>query len=154
MYFKLALVGCVIALAGCQSGPKPTLASEEMSANLPQPIRTFQQLCMTNLDQPAAIIAAGQEAGFDMDVFAEDKAMGRRKSTDETLQVNVFTRNAFECAITTGGREEGAEWTAIFFESLGIESSGTSATFAIKKVEYTLLHDRNGGENFVVYRRR
>ncbi len=154
MSYKFAIVPVVCALIGCGGTDVSDLAEASADANLPQPIRSFLQLCIPNLDNPTAIIAAGAEAGFDMTDLGENKAFGTRKSTDETLQINAFTRNAFECAVTTPGQPDGAEWTGLLFASLGVEPNGTAGTLRFDRKDYTVYHDRNGGENFVVFRRR
>ncbi len=114
-------------------------------------IGTFRQLCVANAGDPAAIAAAGTKAGFRMSKMAAGKAMGFRKSTDESLQVNVATKHKFECAVTTSDMANPEQVGADFFKSLGLTPKRGTAKGKIGGKTYTFLHDTRGGEAFVMY---
>lgn len=115
-------------------------------------IKTFRQLCLANAGNPSAIMAAGKKAGFDMTKIGESSAMGLRKKTDESLQINVFTNHAFECAVTTSDMANPDQVGAAFFKSLGLKPKRGQAKGSVGGQSYTFKHDSEGGEAFVMYR--
>ena len=115
------------------------------------PITTFRQICMANLGQPAAAIKAGKSDGFNMTSLAANSSMGFKGSSDESVQINVATRHAFECAVTTSDMANPSAVTRQFFEALGLTGKGGKAKGKVGGKTYTFLHDTKGGEAFVVY---
>lgn len=114
-------------------------------------IATFQSICMNNLGNPAAIAQAGTAAGFALVEIGTDSFMGSRASTDETLQINAFTSNKFECAVTTSDVADPDAFRDRFFQSIGIAHNSGEARGAVAGQTYTFKHDTNGGETLVVF---
>lgn len=114
------------------------------------PVETFQSLCMGNIGNPAKIEAAAKKAGFKMTSLAPNSAMGMRRATDESIQINAFTKHKFECAVTTS-KGNSATLRESFFQSIGAKHKRGVATGKINNVKYTFLHDPKGGEAFVVF---
>ena len=115
------------------------------------PIKTFQTACMANAGDVAAIEATIKRAGFKVQELAPGSFIGARKSSDETVQVNVFTKHKFECAVTTSDMKNPKDVSKTFFETLGLKPRRGKATGRIGGKKYTFLHDTNGGEAFVMY---
>ncbi len=114
-------------------------------------IQTFRQLCLANAGNPAAIITAGKKAGFDMTPLAKNSAMGMRTKTDESLQVNVFTKHKFECAVTTSDIQNPEKVSSEFFGALGLKPRRGQAKASVGGKRYTFMHDTKGGEAFVMF---
>ena len=115
------------------------------------PIDTFRSLCMSNLGNPTAIAQAGKVAGFDLIELGAGSFMGSRDSTDESLQINAFTSNKFECAVITSDVADPTAFRDQFFQSIGIPHSGGEARGTVAGQSYTFKHDTNGGEALVVF---
>lgn len=72
--------------------------------------------------------------------------------TDESVQVNVFTKAAFECAVTTSDVADPEALRAQFFAALGISSPKSQVKAKIKGRSYSIKFDTNGGEALVIAR--
>jgi hypothetical protein len=106
---------------------------------------------MSNLRNPAAIAQAGKAAGLDPMEIGAGSIMGLRDSTDESLQINAFTSNNIECAVTTSDVADPTTFRDHFFQSIGIPHSGGEARGTVAGQSYTFKHDTNGGEALVVF---
>lgn len=138
----------IVTIAGVDvAAPTPAMASTTVAG----PIATFQTLCMPNLSAPSAIKAAGTAAGFEMMELATDSYLGTRDSTDETLQINAFTRHKFECAVTTSDVADANAFRDSFFAAIGISHANGTGTGTVAGQSYTFSHDTNGGEALVVF---
>lgn len=115
------------------------------------PIETFRALCLPQIGNPAAIKRAARRAGFEMQDMGRNSFFGFRKSTNESLQINVATRHQFECAVTSPDMPNPNAVRARFFDSLGLKPRGQTARGTLNNTTYTFLHDTNQGEAFVVY---
>lgn len=114
-------------------------------------IDTFRQICVANAGNVAAIVDAGNRAGFSLSPFSGNSHMGVRTSTDESLQINVATSHSFECAVTTSDMQNPQAVNQRFFKSLGLTPRGGTARGVLNGKTYTFLHDTKGGEAFVIY---
>ena len=157
MIKQIACVSAVaVTLMGCQPASQSLAEATTDSSAAVSPqvasFETFKTMCLNNIDQPQKIIEAGNRAGFNMRSLAPESAMGFRLSSDESLQVNAFTRKDFECAVTTSDISDPASVTRAFFAMLGITHRGNVGTKTINGTQYSFLHDTNGGEAFVVFR--
>lgn len=120
------------------------------------PVKTFSNLCFANLGNPTAIIRAGKRAGFRMtSLGSPSSSMGMRNRTDESLQVNVFTQHAFECAVTTSDVDNPSALAKEFFDRLGLRGRKRgkiwTAAGRVSGKKYVFVLDTNSGEALVVY---
>lgn len=116
------------------------------------PVETFQGLCMAHLDDVAGLRRAAQAQGFDLTELGPESFMGMRARTDESVQVNVFTKAAFECAVTTSDVADPEALRAQFFAALGISSPKSQVKAKIKGRSYSIKFDTKGGEALVIAR--
>ena len=114
-------------------------------------IDTFKTVCMSDLGNPAAIAKRGSAKGFKMNNLSGDAWMGFNKKIDQSLQINAFTKNSFECAVTTSDVSDPNALRKEFFSGLGLKDRKGVAKGKIGGKTYYFKHDTKGGEALVVY---
>ena len=115
------------------------------------PIDTFKEVCLNNAGNTAAIREAINAQGFEIKNYKNGAFVGFRKSTDESVQVNVFTKHAFECAVTTSDIKQPRKIKKQFFKELGLKPSFGKASGSLGGKSYTFVHNTKGGEAFIMY---
>ncbi len=116
------------------------------------PVETFRGLCMAQLDNVPALRAAAQKQGFKITDLGANSFMGARKRTDESIQVNVFTKARFECAVTTSDVADPEALRARFFSALGVQTRKSRVKAQIQGRSYVISFDTQGGEAMVIAR--
>jgi len=118
-------------------------------------VKTFSSTCLQNLGNPAAIEKSAKKQGFTDSSLNElfDGYIGERKKTDETVQVNIASKNSFECAVTTSDVANAEEVRMRFFQSLGISTKKSEVAAKVGDQRYTFKFDTQGGEALVVYQK-
>ena len=116
------------------------------------PVATFRGLCMAHLDNVPALRAAAAKQGFAPTDLGPNAFMGLRQKTDESIQVNAFTRAAFECAVTTSDVANPETLRRQFFGALGIDTPKSEVAVKIGGRAYRVRFDTNGGEALVIFR--
>lgn len=114
-------------------------------------ISSFRSLCLANAGDAAAIKSAGDRAGFKMREIGSNSFMGFNTRIDQSLQINAFTRNKFECAVTTSDMGGDRAVASKFFGALGLTQRQGQARGKIGGDTYTFKHDGRGGEAFVMF---
>jgi hypothetical protein len=114
-------------------------------------IDSFFRHCVNNAPDVSAIANSAANAGFQITEIGANARLGLRRSSDETIQVNVATQHRFECAVTTSDMPNPAQVTETFFTRLGLSPRRGRAQGTIGGQSYTFMHDTNGGEAFVMY---
>ncbi len=114
-------------------------------------INTFKTLCFENAGSVAAIRKAATNHGFKVNKLGKNSYLGTRASTDERVQINVFTKHSFECAVTTSDMPRPRRISREFLKSLGLNGNKGRARTVIDGRSYTVLHDTKGGEAFVIF---
>ncbi|MEM9716326.1 MAG: hypothetical protein AAF826_07395, partial [Pseudomonadota bacterium] len=112
-----------------------------------------KKTCFAHIGDKDAIAQSAKKLGFTRselsDVFGG--YMGQNKRLDQTIQVNIATKNKFECAVTTSDAPNPEILRVNFFESVGLSSNKSTAKARINGKRYTFKFDSNGGEAFVVF---
>lgn len=137
-----------IALTAAWLMLSPALAAPVFAG----PVETFQGLCMAHLEDVAGLRRAAQAQGFDLTDLSPTSFMGMRDSSDESIQVNAFTRAAFECAVTTSDVADPEALRAQFFTALGISTKKSQVKAKIQGRSYAIKFDTKGGEALVIAR--
>lgn len=115
-------------------------------------VETFHSLCFAHLSDPAAIVSAAKKAGFTMTPISNASFIGTRKKTDESVQINAFTKHKFECAVTTSDVADPKALYAKFTASVGIAKPRHNPSWVkINGKKYFFLFDTSGGEALIVY---
>lgn len=115
-------------------------------------IALFQKTCATHTPDIPAIVAAGQSAGFDMkrngnSAYGSKVAEGGALS----LQINMASSYAYECAVTSiGNQDSDAQTRQAFFNAMGIKHRGGQGTINLGGKSYILKHLVIGGGAFGV----
>ena len=120
-----------------------------------QIVQSFISLCHQNLDAPEAIARTATSQGFNIlpGLGALGETIGLRKATDESVQINVATKHAFECAVTTSDVSNPAALRDEFFSAVGLPTGRSQVEATINGNNYFYRFDSNGGEALVVYRK-
>ena len=132
--------------------PLATLACVLITPALADPVATFRGLCMAHLDDVPALRAAATKQGFAPTDLGPNAFMGLRQKTDEGIQVNAFTRAAFECAVTTSDVANPETLRRQFFDALGIDTPKSEVAVQIGGRAYRVRFDTKGGEALVIFR--
>jgi hypothetical protein len=129
-----------------------TLSLLLATSALADPVATFRGLCMAHLDDVPALRSAAAKQGFGPTDLGPNAFIGMRKKTDESIQVNAFTRAAFECAVTTSDVADPETPRRKFFAALGIDTPKSEVAVKIGRRAYRIKFDTKGGEALVIFR--
>ena len=128
-----------------------TVATLPFNAASADVIDTFKSTCLSGLPNAKVIAQRGTSMGFSMANLYGDTWIGFNEKADQSLQLNVATRNSFECAVTTSDVSDPNALRKEFFSDLGLRDRRGVAKGKINGQTYFFKHDTNGGEALVVF---
>ncbi|WP_217642090.1 hypothetical protein [Aliiroseovarius crassostreae] len=142
-----------------ESAAAPVQPAESSSRAPSSVVSTFMQTCNAQLGNPSGIVQAAQQIGFSGGLGSSDAQVSEiiggqllfNPALDQTVQVNVATSNAFECAVTTSDVADPLALKAEFYEAVGVKGNRNMVNASINGKAYTYKFDTRGGEALVVF---
>lgn len=136
----------LIALSGCA-------AKQNFTAQIPLSLQAFVDICLEN--SPSFARSASRAAKYQVTEFNDFGSSLSGATSDNTLGVHIKRHR--ECVITTESqpnKQLTAQFMNVVSETLGTETANKLPfTAQIKGSAYIFLHDRKGGESFIMLKR-
>lgn len=149
----------VPVLMGPQEKSQPTVYTWADNAPRSSEVRfdsveTFEQVCLHNLNNPKASARVARRLGYVASPDISDLLTGYlaiNPANEASVQINLATRHAYECAVVTADSEDPESLRQAFFKTLGLQTSASLVQAQIGVQSYWFKFDTTEGEALVVY---
>ena len=116
-------------------------------------VDTFHNVCMKGLGKSQETERAAKAAGFKRSPISDVMGGYMGDKAGETVQINIATRNSWECAVTRSDVADPEELRSRFFNSLGLKTRKAQVSARVGGQRYVFKFDTSGGEALVVYQK-
>jgi hypothetical protein len=146
---RLYLVTTLFALSGCTTNP-PQPSASLPSRDVAEAIRAFENVCLKTAPSFSGAAQAARE--FGIVEISDFEFMKSGFNKDQSLGVQIKADN--ECVITTPEQKDNT-LTRQFLQTVSkyagkIPSVRTPIKAGVNGVTFIFLHDRKGGEAYVM----
>jgi hypothetical protein len=117
-------------------------------------VASFEQVCLHNLGNPSASARVARRLGYVPVPEASDVLTGYLAldaTAASSVQINLATRHAYECAVVTEDFEDPEALRQAFFEAIGLQTSASLVEAQVGTQSYWFKFDSSQGEALIVY---